>query len=108
MYGTAGKDENTIISALTGATGQGLCVCVGEFGYKHTDGDVDENFIMQYCTENSIGYMAWSWKAIVEVLNILILLKNGRLCFKPGLSENVINGTYGIKATSKICTIFDK
>lgn len=109
MYGTAGKDENTIISALTGATGQGLCVCVGEFGYKHTDGDVDENFIMQYCTENSIGYMAWSWKGNSGGVEYLDLAKewDGSV-LSPDWGENVINGTYGIKATSKICTIFDK
>ena len=55
MYGSAGKNQQTITANLKGATDQGLCVIVGEFGYNHSDGDVDEAFIMKYCTENNIG-----------------------------------------------------
>ena len=64
---------------------------------------------MQYCKiENSIGYMAWSWKGNSGGVEYLILLKKWTVCLSPDWGENVINGTYGIKATSKICTIFDK
>ncbi|NLT08193.1 MAG: cellulase family glycosylhydrolase [Ruminococcus sp.] len=71
-------DKNTVFSAhlyeYAGGTAQmvkdnidtalkcGAPVVIGEFGYKHTDGDVDEATIMSYCAEKNMGYLAWSWK----------------------------------------------
>ena len=66
MYGTAGKNSSVIEKNLRFATDNGLCVIVGEFGYTHTDGDVDEAFIMKYCQENGIGYLGWSWKGNIS------------------------------------------
>lgn len=107
MYGTAGKNNATITSALQGATNQNLCVCVGEFGYKHSDGDVKEEYIMKYCTQNNIGYIAWSWKGNgggVEYLDLALDWSGSRLSTDWG--EVVINGENGIKQTSKICSVF--
>lgn len=56
--GTAAMVKDNIDAALT----CGAPVVIGEFGYKHTDGDVDEATIMSYCAEKSMGYLAWSWK----------------------------------------------
>ncbi len=56
--GTAQMVKDNIDSALS----CGAPVVIGEFGYKHTDGDVDEATIMSYCAEKSMGYLAWSWK----------------------------------------------
>ena len=109
MYGTAGKNEKTISSNLEGATSQGLCVCVGEFGYNHSDGDVDEGYIMQYCNDNGIGYLGWSWKGNgggVEYLDIATEWDGSVLSADWG--ENLINGTNGIRETSKICSIFEQ
>lgn len=108
MYGTAGKNEKTITDNLEGVTGQGLCVCVGEFGYNHSDGDVDEQFIMDYCTENNIGYMAWSWKGNgggVEYLDLAVTWDGSQLSSDWG--ENLVNGKNGIKETSKVCSVFE-
>lgn len=108
MYGTAGKDALTIKNGLGYATDQNFCVCVGEFGYKHTDGDVNEEYIMQYCTENNIGYLGWSWKGNgggVEYLDIAEKWDGSVLSSEWG--ENLVNGEHGIKATSKICTIYE-
>lgn len=107
MYGAAGKNEKTIQSNLEGVTGQDLCVCVGEFGYKHSDGDVDEAYIMQYCEENGIGYLGWSWKGNgggVEYLDITNEWDGSALSSEWG--EVLINGENGIKATSKPCSVF--
>lgn len=107
MYGSAGGTQQKITSALKGVTDLGLCVCVGEFGYTHSDGDVDEEFIMQYCTDNNIGYLGWSWKGNsggVEYLDIANEWDGSVLSHDWG--ENLINGEYGIKATSEICSIF--
>lgn len=108
MYGTAGKNEKTITKALEGATKQNLCVCVGEFGYTHSDGDVDEGFILKYCEGNDIGYLAWSWKGNgggVEYLDLAIEWDGTILSSEWG--EVVINGENGIKQTSEICSVFD-
>lgn len=108
MYGTAGKSKRTIESNIKAATDQDLCIVVGEFGYNHTDGDVDEQYIMEYCTENSIGYIAWSWKGNgggVEYLDISEEWDGSKLSSDWG--EPLINGENGIKATSKLCTVFN-
>lgn len=108
MYGSAGKNEKTIKSNIEGATDQGLCICVGEFGYNHSDGDVDEDYIMQYCTENGIGYMGWSWKGNgggVEYLDLADQWDGSVLSEDWG--EKLINGENGIRSTSKICSVFE-
>lgn len=107
MYGAAGKNEKTIKSNLEGVTEQGLCVCVGEFGYKHSDGDVDEAYIMKYCEENGIGYLGWSWKGNgggVEYLDLAEEWDGSALSSEWG--EVLINGENGIKATSKPCSVY--
>lgn len=108
MYGTAGKNRQTIESNIKAATEQGLCICVGEFGYTHSDGDVDEEYLMQYCTENEIGYLGWSWKGNsggVEYLDIALEWDGSVLSEDWG--EVLINGEYGIKNTSAVCSVFE-
>ncbi len=108
MYGTAGKNQNTIKSNLDGVRNQNLCVIVGEFGYTHTDGDVDEEYILKYCQEQGIGYIAWSWKGNGGGVEYLDLADDW---LGQGLSsdwgEVVINGKNGIKETSKVCSVFE-
>ena len=109
MYGTAGGSEQSIEKNLRYATDLNLCVCVGEFGYTHTDGDVQEDYLMQYCQDNQIGYIAWSWKGNggeVEYLDLAEDWKGNTLSVDWG--EIVVNGANGIKETSQICTIFEE
>lgn len=109
MYGTAGGDAEKIETNLKYATDNGFCVCVGEFGYTHTDGDVDEAFLMQYCVENQIGYIAWSWKGNgggVEYLDLAAQWDGRELSSDWG--EVVVNGTNGIRETSLMCTVFEE
>ena len=107
MYGTAGKSARVIQQNLKYATNNGLCVVVGEFGYNHSDGDVDEEFIMQYCCENDIGYLGWSWKGNgggVEYLDIALDWEGNSLSEDWG--ENLINGENGIRESSEVCSVF--
>lgn len=107
MYGTAGGTEEKIRENLGYALEQNLCVCVGEFGYTHSDGDVEEAYLMEYCEENSIGYIAWSWKGNsggVEYLDLAVSWDGSELSEEWG--EVVINGENGIRETSQICTVF--
>lgn len=101
MYGTSGRYQWLIRYNIKGATDQNLCICVGEFGYVHSDGEVDEDYIMKYCTENNIGYLAWSWKGNsggVEYLDLSNDWEGNSL--SPDWGYKVINGEYGIKNTS--------
>lgn len=108
MYGTAGGSQEKIKSVLQGAIDKNLCICVGEFGYNHSDGDVDEAYIMQFCQENSLGYLGWSWKGNgggVEYLDIAKEWDGSVLSDDWGV--NLIDGENGIRKTSKICSIYD-
>ena len=108
MYGSAGKSKGSIKKNIDGALEQGLCLCIGEFGYKHSDGDVKEDFIMEYCEKTGTGYLGWSWKGNgggVEYLDIAEEWDGSVLSGDWG--EVLINGANGIKATSKPCTVFD-
>lgn len=108
MYGQSGKNENTIKSSIEGVTNQDYCVIVGEFGYKHSDGDVDENYIMSYCEENDIGYLGWSWWGNGgDVTYLDIALTWDGTVLSPEWGENIINGENGIRNTSEECTVFN-
>lgn len=102
MYGFSGGSERSIRAHLNAGLERNLCVCVGEFGYTHSDGDVKEDYLMQYCTEQDIGYLAWSWKGNsggVEYLDLASEWDGSVLSADWG--ENAVNGKYGIRATSK-------
>ncbi len=108
MYGTAGKTDKVIKRNIDNVQKQGLCVCIGEFGYNHSDGDVKEEYIMQYCTEIGVGYLGWSWKGNgggVEYLDIANAWDGSVLSADWG--ENLVNGEYGIRNTSEICSVFE-
>lgn len=109
FYGSAGGTAEKIKTTLDSIREQGLCVCVGEFGFDHSDGDVDEDYIMKYCTEQNIGYMGWSWKGNgggVEYLDLTDDWTGENLTKEWG--EKLVNGENGIKKTSKICSVFEK
>lgn len=106
MYGTAGKNKATITRNLKPAADKGLCVIVGEFGWNHTDGDVDEEYIMQYCAENGIGWLAWSWKGNGGGVEYLDLADEWDGSALSDWGNTVINGENGLKATSQKCSIF--
>ncbi len=108
MYGAAGKSKGTIKSNIDGVLEQGLCLCIGEFGYKHSDGDVREEYIMEYCEKTRTGYLGWSWKGNSGGVEYLDLAKewDGSV-LSDDWGEVLINGENGIRATSKPCTVFD-
>ena len=109
FYGSAGGNSTKIKYTLDNIRNQDLCICVGEFGHTHSDGDVDEDYIMQYCTEQDIGYLGWSWKGNsggVEYLDIAVEWDGSVLSEDWG--EKLINGEYGIRKTSKICSVFER
>lgn len=108
MYGTAGADDTTIERNIKYATDRNLCVCIGEFGYTHSDGDVDEAFLMSYCVENSIGYMGWSWCGNGGGVEYLDLSEDWTIDhLSEDWGEVLVYGENGISETSVTCTIFE-
>lgn len=59
MYQYSGTSSN-VKSNIDGVINQNLALCIGEFGWYHS-GDVDEDLILSYCNEKSVGWLAWSW-----------------------------------------------
>ncbi len=84
MYGSAGN-SNRIASNIDGVINQGLALCIGEFGWYHSDGDVDEAKILSYCKEKNVGWLAWSWYGNGNPVQYLDIVKDA--------SENPILAT---------------
>ncbi len=60
MYGGAGNTSR-VRSNIDGVINQDLALCIGEFGWYHSDGDVDEDLVLSYCKEKNVSWLAWSW-----------------------------------------------
>ncbi|HEX9062728.1 MAG TPA: cellulase family glycosylhydrolase [Clostridia bacterium] len=106
MYSSAGKDATTIKNYIDGVLNKGLCLVIGEFGFKDTYGDVDEATILNYCQQKNVGWMAWSWKGNSGGVEFLDLSNDWAGTSLSDWGNTVINGTNGLKQTSKICTVF--
>ncbi|MNM56609.1 Mannan endo-1,4-beta-mannosidase precursor [compost metagenome] len=107
MYEYAGKDAATVKSNIDNVLNKNLAVIIGEFGIKHTNGDVDEATIMSYSQEKGVGYLGWSWKGNGSGLEYLDMANDWAGTSLTEQGQAIVNGTYGIKATSKICTVYD-
>lgn len=103
QYGTAAKVQ----AAIGGITGKGIPMIVGEFGWKHSDGEVDEAAILSECRARRIGYLAWSWKGNgggVEYLDLSTSWTSANSLSDWG--ETIFNSADGIGPTAKRCTLF--
>ena len=89
VYSVVGADENSIKTAIDGISSQGVCLAIGEFGYWQNGGDVDEKYLVDYCTANDIGWLAWSWNPIVKITIIFIKYRINRHIFLETWSKKV-------------------
>lgn len=106
MYEYAGGDAATIKSNIDGVLNQGLALIIGEFGQKHTNGDVDEATIMSYSQQKNVGWLAWSWKGNGTDWSYLDLTNDWEGKSLTDWGNTIVNGTYGFKATSKLSGVF--
>lgn len=108
MYGTAGKNAATIKTNIDKVLEQDLALVIGEFGFDHSDGDVDEAYLMSYCKEKSVGWLAWSWFGNGGNVQYLDMVGGGNTPNNTltDWGETVINGPNGWKETSEICSVF--
>ena len=107
MYEYAGGNAVQVKSNIDGVINQGLALCIGEFGPMQTDGDVDEATIMSYCQQKGVGWLAWSWKGNNSDLNYLDLTNDWAGTNLTEFGRTVVNGSNGLKETSKICSVFE-
>ena len=85
------------------------CLLIGEFGWKHSDGNVAYDTIMQYSTEKNIGYLAWSWKGNGDDVSYLDVSRDwAGIDLTTEWGEPLVEGEYGIKKTSKTCSVYTK
>lgn len=105
MYEYAGGNETTVKNNIDSALALNIPVIIGEFGHKHSSGDVDEATILSYTHEKKVGWLAWSWYGNgggVEYLD----LATGPAGSLTDWGKTVVNGTYGTTATSQLNGIY--
>lgn len=105
MYEYAGKDAATVKANMEIVLNQGLPLIIGEFGGYHQGEDVDEIAIMKYGQEKGVGWLAWSWYGNSPELSYLDLA-TGPSGSLTSWGDTVVNGTNGIKQTSRKAGIF--
>lgn len=106
MYEYAGGTETMVKDNIDKVAATGLCQIIGEFGWKHSNGDVDEDTIMSYCEQLGIGYLAWSWKGNGGGVEYLDLSNDWAGTSLSDWGTEVVYGTYGLKNTAKTCSVF--
>lgn len=103
MYGGAGN-TNKVIPNIDGVINQDLALCIGEFGWYHSDGDVDEAKILSYCQQKNVGWLAWSWYgngSPVQYLDVVKdATKNPVLASYNNITINNWNNTQSWKASA--------
>lgn len=106
MYEYAGGNATTVKQNIDSVLNKNLAVVIGEFGAEHTNGDVDEETIMNYSQEKKVGYLGWSWKGNSSELDYLDIAATFDGTSYTPWGNTLIYHQNGIKATSKKATIF--
>lgn len=108
MYEYSGSDAQTIQENIDNTLNKGLALCIGEFGFKHSNGDVDEKYILDYCKEKNVGWLAWSWHGNGGGVEYLDLANDASGSSLSDWGNTIVNGTNGLKETSVTCSIFEE
>ncbi|AUJ88464.1 MULTISPECIES: RICIN domain-containing protein [Paenibacillus] len=106
MYEYAGGNAETVKSNIDNVLNKNLALIIGEFGIKHTNGDVDEATIMSYAQQKGVGYLGWSWKGNGSGLEYLDMSNDWAGSSYTEQGHAIIEGPNGIRATSKLSTIY--
>lgn len=105
MYGVYKKDSY-IKSYIASIKDKGLPLVVGEFGWKHSDGDPDEYSIMYRAVQYGTGYLGWSWSGNgggVEYLDMAINFDVNNL---SDWGKLIVNGPNGLRSRAGTCSVF--
>lgn len=105
MYEYAGGNAATVVSNIDQALAIGVPVIIGEFGFQHTSGDVDEATIMSYSQQKRVGWLAWSWygnSGGVEYLDLAYGPYGGLTAW----GNTIVYGPNGLQSTSVLSGIY--
>jgi len=100
------NNATTIQNYLTSFQAKGFALIVGEFGTENNGNNVDEASILQITQQMGIGYMGWSWSGNGSCCVPLDIVINWDPSSLSTWGNFLINSANGIKATSKLATIF--
>ncbi|PZD95494.1 glycoside hydrolase family 5 protein [Paenibacillus sambharensis] len=108
MYEYAGGNASTIKTNIDNVLNKGLCLTIGEFGQYHTNGDVDEAFILSYTQQMRVGWLAWSWHGNSAEWKYLDLAASagGSLTDWGNTVVYGLNNANGIKQTSVRASVY--
>jgi len=84
----------------------GLPLVVGEFAATHKEFDVDEGSIMSLAATYNLGYIGWSWKGNGAGYGDIDIVSSWSTHELTPWGEILVNDEYGIRATSRLATIF--
>lgn len=107
MYEYSGGNASTVKGNIDNVLNKNLCLTIGEFGGRHTNGDVDEDTILSYSQEKKVGWLAWSWKGNSDDVSYLDMAYDWAGNSLTEFGNRVVSGANGASSTSKICTVFD-
>lgn len=107
MYEYAGGDASTVRANIDNALATGVPLTIGEFGCRHTNGDVDEYTIMQYCQQKGAGYLGWSWKGNGSTWAYLDLANSFDGSSLSDWGNTLFYDDNGISKTAQTCSIFN-
>jgi mannan endo-1,4-beta-mannosidase len=105
MYGVFDTAQE-VTDYLQSFQSRNLPIIIGEFGHMHSDGDPNEDAIMQQAVTRGIGYLGWSWSGNgggVEYLDQVTQFNVNQL---TPWGVRLFNGANGIRATSVQATIY--
>lgn len=105
MYGVY-SSASTVRDYLTSFTSRGLPIIVGEFGFKHSDGDVAEDAIMRIAEELGIGYMGWSWSGNGSSVDYLDMVNDFNVNSLTSWGQRIFYGPNGIQETAEDASVY--
>lgn len=107
MYEYAGGSASAIKNNIDNILNKNLCLIIGEFGIRHTNGDVDEATIMHYCETKGVGWLAWSWHGNTQgEYDYLDLSYDWQGSSYTEWGNIIVNGANGLLSTSSVSTVF--
>ena len=95
---------SSITSYLDTFKSKGWPLVIGEFGWQFDSSQVDDQTLMSEAVKRGIGYIGWSWAGNNDP--ILDMTNNFDPASLTTWGQRIVNGTNGIRATSKQATIY--
>jgi mannan endo-1,4-beta-mannosidase len=94
----------SIVDYLNRFQTAGWPLVIGEFGWQFASSEVDDQTVMAEAVRRGIGYIGWSWAGNNDP--ILDMTSNFNAAQLTTWGQRIVNGTNGIRATSREARIY--